>query len=111
MSSALPEARIPLAYPSAPAAADVARNPRRLMLAELLFMSCLTWLLPPSMATRYRSGARVSSRYRGASPPGLPPQRPPSPLRRLAPVAWLARALAPDTLLSDAQIHETGSNP
>src|SRR4051812_6456469 len=49
MSSALPEARIPLAHPSAPAAADVARNPRRLMLAELLFMSCLTWLSPSSI--------------------------------------------------------------
>ena len=38
MSGALPEARIPLAHPSAPATADFARNPRRLMLSELLFM-------------------------------------------------------------------------
>src|SRR5215510_1307940 len=36
---------------------------------------------------------------RGASPLGLPYTRPRSPLRRLAPVTWLARALARDAVI------------
>src|SRR5262245_5267401 len=38
----------------------------------------------------------LSTLHRGASPLGLPYTRPRSPLRRLAPAAWLARALARD---------------
>src|SRR5690349_9041753 len=57
MPRALAETGMPLAHPSAPAAADFARNPRRLML-ELLFMSCLTCLSASSIGRIEKSVAR-----------------------------------------------------